>query len=434
MRRFDEQFADKVREVFDLYTEPVDPQAWESLKGRLGQTRRARVVALLPLLSRAAAVLLFVSLSALIYMNVLLPGEEGRLAEAFPAGESEQPADGGSALSVPVGMGADAPVLPERMSASQGYIPEDATSFWDENPPVEAARIRTGGTVPVILASADPPRALPSGTSPDQVFDTWRASSRTAPAGLLAAGLWEEDSSYPGGTGLAVLDVPGGGPDYGFNLSVTAGSMMTFAERQLASGMGFSGGVLTEWQAFPRMKLASGMLLAYQQFEVEGMPLRMVSAQEINSGLAYNPSAEAFGDHAYEFLAIDIPLNVQLSLNESRNSQLYVSAGVSSLLYLQQRVSGYSSSIITGQTYNPVTDHYQTFSHFSEVYLDDSYDILSRFDLARLLNFSVGYVIKGQNHSTIIEPFIKYPLGTISTRELRMGMGGVTLRYRFGSD
>lgn len=411
MKPFDEFFADRVREVFDIYTEIPDPMAWEAMKGRIERSRRQRVIALLPLLSRAAAILIFAGILGLLFTNVFFTDSSEQLAVEAPPAPLPGISDPGSTMLM---------------------TPEAAVSM-----PRSAATLKPT-TDAVLLAQAG---LSPQGQMAAAVAIPSTGLSTTAGTSVV------DEKTMEAGPFTGIVDAVVFEPSYenylisrsatddgrSFRWGLTAGSMMTYAEQQVASGMGFSGGLVTEWKALPRIKLSSGMLLAYQQFEVERMPLRMISNQEIIAGLDYN-GANAFGDHEYEFLALDIPLNVQFNLGETRRSQLYVSAGVSSLFYLQQKVSGYSSAFVTGQTYNPSTGEYQPFSQYSEVYLDDTYDILARFDIARLLNLSFGYVIKGDNHSTVIEPFIKYPLGTISTRELKMGMGGVTVIYRFGSN
>lgn len=413
MKPFDEIFADRVREVFDVYTETPDPMAWEAMKGRLERSGRQRVIAFLPLLSRAAAILILAGVLGLLFTNVFLSDSIEQLAIEAPPAAVQGISDPGSVML----MAPEAAVLMPRSAATL-------------QPTTDAAFIAQAGLPPQgqMAAAVSIPSTGLSNTFGTLVVDDQTMTVEPVPfTGIVEAVVFEP--SYEN------YLITRSGPDEAksFKWGLTAGSMMTFAEQQVASGMGFSGGLVTEWKAMPRIRLSSGMLLAYQQFEVEKMPLRMISSQEIIAGLDYN-GASAFGDHEYEFLALDIPLNVQFNLGETRRSQLFVSAGVSSLFYLQQKVSGYSSAFVTGQTYNPATGEYQPFSQYSEVYLEDTYDILARFDIARLLNLSFGYVIKGDNHSTVIEPFIKYPLGTISTRELKMGMGGVTVKYRFGSN
>lgn len=424
MKPFDEKFADRVREVFDLYDELPDPMAWEDMKGRLDYARRRRVMALLPMLSRAATILLFVGVSAFLYTTLFNAGTDDAGDPLQIAGETTAPVapdDASSFAADPQLSSMSGQIAPVPGEVLLAQVSEPAAS------PSASEVTGSGYGAPVSMTailSEGVSAMLQTKEVPNLPEFAQGSYLRDDP--LMVDPSYESQRLYP-------EYIPGQSPGSAFNWSVTAGSMMTFAEQQLASGMGYSGGVLTEWAALPRLRLSSGMLLAYQQFEVERMPLRMISSQEILAGLDYN-DADAFGDHEYEFLAVDIPLNVQFRLGETRNSQLFVSAGVSSMFYLQQRVSGYSSAFVTSQRYNPDTGQYQPFSQFSEVYLDDSYDGLNRFDFARLLNLSFGYVIKGSRHSTVIEPFIKYPLGTISTRELRMGMGGVTLRYRFGTE
>ncbi len=484
MKPFDERFADRVREVFDKHDEPADPAAWEAMQSRLGKGKARPLV---PWLLRvAAALLLIVSFSVLL----MLPGKDEitetavtdtAFAEEDAAAPLRAPAEHEALAGVPSDPDvadtrvepalADAPVDPARTGdpaepalvdtgttlAETPADPAMADALHDPgmaDPAAIAAAISdrdTTGAVPgtpelrVAHAAAVPP-AIPDDTAtaitpalaeaaPVPAEDTGRES----PVDSLRH---EPDVPVIADAGRLLHDMPLYGTPEGdpaesrsLRWGVAAGPMLTYAEQQLASGMGFSAGASSEYRLSRQFAVTSGLLLAYQQFEVDNMPLRSRSSSKFYSSMPQDADFQvhqSYSNQSFEIMAVDIPVNIQYQLMETTRRQMYVEAGFSSLLYLQQRITGEEIAYVEQAYYSPADGTYRQLSSRVVSDVTASYGPFSRFDPARLLNLSFGYSIKGSNNTTIIEPFIKYPLGDIGSRQIRMGMGGINLRLRFG--
>ncbi len=479
MKPFDDRFADQVREVFDRHDEPFDPTAWASMKGKLQGKRKARLVTLLSYASKAAAVLVLLGGLAWLSVWMFLPAttdladrmhhDDAGAREVFDETAVKAPDDTteGTAphMLLPDAVAADLAIVNDASddpiavtSIYEDTRREDVTGLAETvavSPSSGADKVTTAAISVVEgvdrqdsdVEASDVARVITladQGALETATVDSAAVTPGAGPAltdtismvGLKAKPSYEK-TDHGSLQGMEVLtdkslNGVGAASEGRFNWSVTAGSMLTYAEQQLASGLGFSGGVVSEYRASSVFSLSSGVVLAYQQFEVDGMPLRKRLSRAEFDYMPDNYSARTVGNQSYELLAIDIPLNVHYYFQEALKSQWFVSAGFSSLLYLQERVSGMETAFIEANYYDAALGSYRTKNYASEVYVESNYEAFTRFDFARLLNLSVGYEIENAKSVTIIEPFIKYPLGTISSRNIKMGMGGVRMRLRFG--
>lgn len=480
MKPFDDRFADHVREVFDRHDEPFDPTAWASMKGKLLGRRKARFATLLSYASKVAAVLVLLGGLAWLSVWMFFP-ETTDLADSMhydDAGVGETFDDKAvQALSGQTTEGSVPQVLLPDAVAADLAIVDDASGDPDTVLSIvggiHAATASDLAHTETTSTTLETEPTATTASSDDEATDSRKAdiaasdlarvvtlvgqdTARMAmvdsaavtsvaepglPDSIALVGMTakpsyvkNDDGSLQGIEVITDKSIYGvGAPDEGrFNWSVTAGSMLTYAEQQLASGLGFSGGVVSEYRASSVFSLSSGVVLAYQQFEVDGMPLRQRLARAEYSYMPDQYSARTQGSQSYEFLALDIPLNVHYYFQEALKSQWFFSAGFSSLLYLQERVSGMEIAYIEADYYDVALGSNRTMNYTSEVYVESNYEAFTRFDFARLLNLSIGYEIENKKSVTIIEPFIKYPLGTISSRNIKMGMGGVRMRLRFG--
>lgn len=454
MKPFDDRFADRVREVFDRHEEAFDPKAWDSMKARLAKERKPLSILLKPYVSRAAAVLILVVGMAWLLNSLFYPGNEWFAGKQ--GGEEEVagrvgPSDLSEALgnnmrdaSEPDAMSGAMTGLPPSSMPVQGVGPEagqveDAGNGGVSNPSIidyglSGPYAMLTGVEPADTLTEDPSyenNELPEqGALPLADAEAKTDSRQESPASPVNGGPPRLAALPAENLPLPLEPVPDTDNGRALSWSVAAGSMMTYAGQQLAAGMGFSGGVISEWKATKTFRFSSGLLLAYQQFAVDGMPLHPEMDKSNNTPDEY--VVRTYADQEYEMLAFDIPLNIQYRFMEIGGRQWFVSAGLSSLLYLQQHVSGQETAYVYANLPETAFDSHRTISYTSEVEVEANYDALQRFDFARLLNLSFGYEIKGAKSATIIEPFIKYPLGTLSSREIKMGMGGISLRYRFG--
>jgi hypothetical protein len=415
MKPFDEQFSEKVREVFDNHKEPFNPDAWKALASRMQGRRKGGLIAFAvgrPWMSAAAA-LLIMAVGVLLWQSLFqgskygtqetaqyLPeadeagreafvGREAEIPEATPAVTHEPAAERPALAAAPVKQYADKP--PKAVA--------DQTKLISPDKPVEIAglaELAAADTTPVVLYPYET-----RGREETTLFREPEAFTEAFP-----------DRASP------------------LSWDVSAGPMLTYVEQQLAGGMGFAGGVTGQWKISGQLALTSGMLLAYQQFSVNDMPMPVRYSGD--AAQPENVRAEVVANHDYEMISLDFPVNVRWQLSENRRHGMFLSAGFSSLLFLQQNVTGQTTAYVKETYASPGLGSSIERSYSTTADISASYQAFNHFDFARLLNLSFGYAMKRDHGTMVIEPFLKLPLGEISSRELKMGMGGVVMRYQFG--
>lgn len=436
MKPFDDNFADNVRKAFDAWHEEMPPQAWDAMNARLEGQGKARVVALWPFLAKAAGVALLVGMSVFGYVHISQTSQTPVLAK--------QPIAEGSLADAPAEIGlkaADAesvPLFPERetMTEARPATPDAAPSRPQYAQaakqqsialPAEAekdtlliAETETPGLAAEMVAESTaaqetepevPTLALRPAKGPDQVIGQVPASRRSAQPIAPEKTTNERRLSW----------------------GVTAGSMVAFAENRVSDMPGYAAGVLAEYALSDNVSLSSGGVFTYHQFE-------LVNFANADFAFDYLPasgdmsSVNLTGNNQYEMLAFEIPLNAQFNVMETGKRRLYVGAGLSSLVYLQQRFTGVNRAFYEESVFNDATGMVEVQYATSTFTVDEEYGPLSRFDFGRLFNLSLGYVIRREKSAVVIEPFIKLPVGTLTSRDINLGMGGVSLKYRFSGN
>ncbi|MFO7979165.1 MAG: hypothetical protein R6U64_10950 [Bacteroidales bacterium] len=421
MKRFDDHFADNVREVFDHYHEEVDSEAFAAMQQQLQQRKRRRVIVLFPgrVWAGIAASVMLVATGWLVWQN--MPLAEQRIEPQVVQAEPVAP-------------------VPEKQKAGQGVLAEKELPAPVQQPEKKLVAVANGPAARENSVQIDPVQEHPVGQLAEKGEDkNWQGTEipsalpQDSPAEVVLPVLRSQGSS-PAAAFMAAKEDPmegyESGEKSGHSWSVAAGSMLAFARQGISDGLGMAAGVVSEWKVAPGVTLTAGGLLTYHQFE-------LVSLRSRGDFYDYAPGPELSGDmmvprsSSYELLALDIPLNAQFDVAENDKRRFYLSAGLSSILFLQEHFRDnqtlFSSNLVqdpaTGEMVNRVTSQV--------VLIDEKTGAFSRFDAARLFNVSFGYVIKGTRGSTIIEPFLKVPLSSITSRELNLGMGGITLRYNF---
>lgn len=419
MKRFDEKFADNVREVFDSYDESVDPAAWADMQRRLKRPERPLLIPLIPrkVLGAAAAVMLLAATGLLFWQTAGLKNANGPEAISHAPGRSAvtQPVNPQREPIVVAGQ-AEEPALAAHQPHKQ--VQKQLAESRTEPEPIQAAEtliaeLEMLAAIEVAAQDHDPDSSLvtlpwlPGPSQPNPLMSTGQQIDPfkgIQPATNQRAQSW----------------------------SVAAGSMLAFANSKVSDGAGYAAGVMSEWKISPAITLSTGGLLAYHQFE-------LVSMGGGNNRLYYDNSPDFSAgngftftrDNQYELLTLDIPLNAQFSLSETNRMRLYFGAGLSSVVFLQQRFTSRRTRYYNEWVIDPASGQQISLIGSELTGTDEQHDAFSRMDIGRLMNLSFGYVVKGQNGSYVIEPFMKYPLGRITSRDMKLGMGGISLRYNF---
>ncbi|MEX2396919.1 MAG: hypothetical protein WD491_07835, partial [Balneolales bacterium] len=201
--------------------------------------------------------------------------------------------------------------------------------------------------------------------------------------------------------------------------------LMNVHDSQTSWGMG--GGFNTDWNFAENLSLSSGLFVAQNQLKYSndnGSSTMRMSDETMQSP----------GDLTYmqvDLVSLEIPLNLKYSLSD----HFSVSAGLSSVAYLKE-------------DYNYTFEHEQQIQVFGEaetngsgpatttVTLSESQSqsepSLNKMDLAALYTFSIGYQHEIANRNTVsLEPFIKIPTGSLTSRDIKYTTGGIQMKIYF---
>jgi hypothetical protein len=424
MKPFDDKFADNVRKTFDHWHEDMPPQAWDAMKARLDGKGRARVVAFWPFLAKTAGVALLLGMSIFWYVNFSPKGYE-YLAESEASSQTVEPQQEVDAhddsLAEPSPSAQNAFIAEKTPLATTSVtIAHKETEYQAVTPDVVERQ-------EVLIAAA----ALPDAVAEIQVDEETEAlPENDVPTLALRPQTTQTNgraavNDFPDPSLAVIPDQPNR-----FSWGITAGSMLAFAENRVSDGPGYAAGVTAEYAITDQISLSSGGVLTYHQFELINFA-RAEFASDYLSDHASLSGINLTGNNQYEMLALEIPLNAQFSIMETRKRGLYVGAGLSSLVYLQQRFTGINTAFFEQNVFNEATGSYEVQYSATTFEVDEQYPALSRFDFGRLVNLSLGYVIRRENSAIVVEPFVKLPLGTLTSRDISLGMGGISLKYRF---
>lgn len=471
MKPFDEKFADNVRDAFDSFQTEVPEEEWQKMQKKLKASRKSRIIPLYPTKIWAAAAVVLVILGTAAFFletrHAMLTRQQvtGAVSKQdgydtilqHPSSQDQTPNSSDNAVGGK--QDADNPG-----DTTPDDIPGNVKNNEDNNDWGDVAeKAKKGSSSP---SGIDRPADNVMTDNAVIVMNDTVDGVAFNPAEMIAESKNESGSPESSiNTPLLSMHLPYFQQqentveikkkepkdlfsDYQPAMErrkspgwqVAAASMRPFATRHPGNGFGFSAGMINEWKISESISLQTGGLLAYNQLSYDPMSNRsfegardevyLDSSFENNDTEGYLYNTEAQND--YEILAVDIPVNVKISIQDNRRKQWYISAGLSSLLFLQQNFTENQTWFTSSTEFNTSSGMNEQVRYTYNDSTEEEMEPFETFNFARLANLSVGYTIKRENDFLIIEPFVKLPLGGITHRQLSMGMGGITLKYGFG--
>lgn len=418
MNPFDEQFTRQVKDVFAAYHEDVDEAAWAQLKGRLGTGKKAFVY-FLPLLWSAAALLLLAT-GLFLWQATTQQGTTPDVAGT----ETAQPAPPEILTIIPESADEE----------STKPAPADKVEEEIRMKPEPSLQKPSPGREAITIASIEKQGPTPREHEDGLPVETDKSDHASRPiAALLIQGdsppLKSPVRSVETDIRVPILPTRATGG----NVDIVMGSVITITDSQIADGIGFAAGAMRHWRLTKGISISTGGMLTYNSFEFRpsGATNRQMAVAEQSA--ASVPFIENINTRrSLDFLAIDVPLNMNFHLSENRAGTFRMSVGLSSLIYLQQNYRDETQSFIGRNEFNVDTGAEEFVLRTSMSESSGSTTGPTRYDWARILNMSVGYSLPGRNRNLALEIYLKYPLGTLTEREISMAMSGVTLRYGMG--
>jgi hypothetical protein len=99
------------------------------------------------------------------------------------------------------------------------------------------------------------------------------------------------------------------------------------------------------------------------------------------------------------------------------------------MVYISQQFVGSYQNQMVREVFNSQTGQNELVATNTTINVDKSYDAFSRVDLFGLANLSAGYSFPFGKSSMLIEPFVQIPIRKLTSNNLNVGFGGVSVKY-----
>ena len=413
---FNKVFVDRVNDVFNNHQETYNPNDWQKLRSKMNRRQR-KVIVMWPHIAKAASIILFLgvavftankyevkkNVSAIKKENFIKPNNEdnlvlnnvdtmsqvGNSAETYLVAEANHEGGNNKGLNI--------------YTENEVYnsVSKEDSSIFDN--------ISNNRFTNVKVALNDHHNEI-------KQMDKEQSNSNRPDLVEYNDIILAENQKENGR----------------FDVGVELASVSNYSSEGSGNGINIGGGLTAAYRVTNKIRITTGVLIAKQSIEYapeNNYQMAYADYEELNTAhFADNQVVENVSSSGSEvsFVAIDIPLNLQF-----KHNRLSFSTGFSSLLFVQEKYNRTYSAVVSNRTYNWDTKRYDVRNSVETVSKDETTEPFEHFDFARLLNFSVGYDIPIAKGGLTVEPYLKYPLGKIGTKEVFMGAGGVALRYNF---
>ena len=208
--------------------------------------------------------------------------------------------------------------------------------------------------------------------------------------------------------------------------------MMASIDNTASTAQGISFGFYVEQQLTRRISVRPGLAMAKHNYGMEstsGGNLALdYAAPELDGLSGTTTSYEA----NIEVLSMEIPVNFVFSLRKRSGSNLFVTTGASTVIYLNQHLSGNFNNTYIRSTVDAATGGVSYESKTTSVKIETEQEPLTRVDFLGLANFSAGYSIPfGKTSHLLFEPFVQLPLKDLTSLNLRIRYGGLSMKVQF---
>lgn len=458
MSKFDDIFSRKAKEAFENYNaDHLAGDGWNSFASRYGKQRRRTIV--FPLWARAASIIILVT-AGILFMNRFIsrnPGEPTGLTAQQSGNEmsdsTEAKADTSAARTATT---ASVPVIADNELSTRETI-SGARQTGDGGRRVRQATDTGGldGLTPDTgnLASGQTGDAqarktgnLAAGQSNEPAIAVVTESDKMDDiyAGVNLAlnpieiRLTEKADSRLNLPPVKVLDDYRAQPRQKMTTTLMTGlsGLMASIDNATTTAQGVSIGFYVERQLTRRISVRPGLAMAKHSYGMEGTPEEVLAgantimdyaAPELNGLSGTTSSYEADID----LLLMEVPVNFVFSLWRRAEKNFFISTGASTMLYLSQHMTGSFNNTYT----KTMADSYGGTTYATKtttVQVEREHHLLNRVDFLGLANFSAGYSMPfGRGTHLLLEPFVQLPVKDLTSMNLRIRYGGLSMKIQF---
>ena len=208
--------------------------------------------------------------------------------------------------------------------------------------------------------------------------------------------------------------------------------MMASIDNATSTSQGVSIGFYVDQQLTRRISIRPGLAMAKHNYGMEntsgGSAALDYAAPELDGLSGSTTSYEA----SIDVLSLEVPVNFVFSLRKRSGSNFFFATGASTVIYLNQNLSGNINNTYTRSTVDASTGQVSYESKTTSVKIESELEPLNRVDVLGLANFSAGYSFPFVKTSHLLfEPFVQLPLKDLTSLNLRIRYGGLSMKIQF---
>ncbi|MDX9848012.1 MAG: outer membrane beta-barrel protein [Tenuifilaceae bacterium] len=424
MRSFNEEFASRVKDAFSSYNaDHLADAGWDAFTRKQAKSHGFFVA--LPLWAKAASIAILLSLGSFITYRALQPNTLHELAivEELPAVSQplpdKEPQNQTIISKLPAADIAQQSTGKARRTIDKQIVERaNISQYTIEDSMVEVNKRDTLllAQVSVVLGEEESSEV----NQQDEEADLESLDSQKAHVDVSFAQQQPLES---------LVEVP---RDRRTRLVAGLSGMVAAVEHLISDAPGVSVGLYAEHKLTDNISIRPGMALAKHSYGLQtvasGNDKLMYDALPTNEMSAGSGESLSYDNHM-DMVVMEIPINFVFKVRERRKSSVFVSVGASSLIYLSQKFTGtrrYSETV-----FDSSSGSYYLSSNTTSVEVNDEYNAFSRADMFGLLNLSAGYTFPFTKSTVMaIEPFVQLPMGSITSNNMRMGFGGISLKVQ----
>ena len=207
--------------------------------------------------------------------------------------------------------------------------------------------------------------------------------------------------------------------------------MMASVEDVTSSAQGIAIGFYIEHELTRRISVRPGLAMARHTYDLENTSgnKALSYTAPVLSGLS--GSLDSYKAQIDVF-SMEVPVNLVFTIWERSKSSLFVSTGVSTVIYLNQHLTGSFRNMYSRESIDMATGEVFNETNYTMVDIESEHEAFSRVDYFGLANLSAGCSLPfGKNSSFLVEPFVQLPVINLTSLNLRIRYGGLSMKIQF---
>lgn len=399
MKNFDDIFSHKVKEAFDNYdANHLEEKGWNAYVGKHGGKRKRVII--FPLWAKVASIVILVTVGVLFTMRI----------NHRKAGETVN-----QIAKLSQSNGTEPAVIMTDTSAAKPEITGTKTASAIPNLSAIPVIVNPGQASEETIIAAD----LSSGMDiPGNPIEIRLADNIDARLNLMPKKMTKDNFDIPREKKTTII-------------MTGLSGMMASIDHASSLSQGVSIGFYVEQQLTRRISVRPGLAMARHSYAMENKPGGAIALDYAAPELSGLSGTTTSFNADIDVVSIEVPVNIVFSLRKRQRSNLFVTTGASTLIYLSQHLSGNFNNTYTRET----VDTYGGVSYESmttSVEIESEQEILNRIDFMGLANFSAGYSLPfGKTSNLVFEPFLQLPVKDLTSLNLRIRYGGLSMKIQF---